>query len=312
MKLSVITPCFNEEERIETYLKVLEKQTVKPEVIIVDGGSTDQTTAIIKQYMRKNKNIKLVKEIGTKKSPGNARNIGWKRAKGDIVYLMDVDSRIEADFTKKVVKEFKKHPRALMIRFNCKPYVPRKFKNPLEKAIFYKDERGDQKLILFSKNIVKKVGYFKAGLGFGEDKEWMKKVMRQKIVDVNTSVTQSKSGYLDFFGMAQRYTWYGRTIPMYLRKTEDQKILFGLILSIALVVLTFTFWIHTALLYLWILAIILPLLRGFLIGAKLLKRFNVWEPFIFLPIVELTAMFFIGIGFFEYIAGNKKTARAIR
>lgn len=312
MKLSVITPCFNEEERIEEYLRVLERQTVKPEVIIVDGGSTDRTVEIIKQHMKKHKNIKLFKETGAKKSPGNARNIGWKKATGNMIYLMDVDSRIEPNFTKKVVEEFKKHPKALLIRFNCKPYFPKKFKNPLEKAIFYKDERGDQKLILFSKDIIKKVGYFKTGLGFGEDKEWMKKIFKQKITDVDTTLVQSKSGYLNFFGMAQRYSWYGRTIPMYLKKTEDKKIFIGLVFSIFLVIFTFTFWINEVFLYLWILFLILPLLRGVLIGAKLLKRFRVWEPIIFLPITELIAMFFVGVGFFEFLAGNKRTSRSIR
>lgn len=309
MKMSAITPCFNEGERIEKYLKVLERQTVKPEVIIVDGGSTDGTLDIIKRYMKKNRNIKLLHETGEKRSPGNARNIGWKAATGHIIYLMDVDSRIEPDFTRKAVQEFEKYPDAELIRFNCRPYFPPKFKNLIEKAIFYKDERGDQKLILFTRDIVKKVGYIDPGLGFGEDRIWMKKIMEQKITDVDTTLIQSKSGYLDFFGMAQRYIWYGRTIPMYLKKTSDRKMLAGLTLSVSLVVLTFIFWIHPYLTYLLILLLLLPVARGVAFGLRLHKVFGVKSPMFVLPFTEMLGFFFMGVGFFKYLLGDRTIGR---
>ncbi|MEC8174365.1 MAG: glycosyltransferase, partial [Pseudomonadota bacterium] len=42
--ISVIIPTLNEEARIGALLKVLARETVSYEVILVDGGSEDKTT----------------------------------------------------------------------------------------------------------------------------------------------------------------------------------------------------------------------------------------------------------------------------
>ncbi|GEM_PF-3096606 len=347
MKLSVIIPCFNEKDRIVDCLEVLWKQTIKPEIMIVDGGSTDGTLDIIKAYQKKLK-IKLFKETGVNRSPGNARNIGVKKTTGQIIYLMDVDSKIEPDFIKRIVKEFQRHPKALMIRFNCIPYFPKHFRNPLEEAIFYKDERGDSKLIIFTKKLFEKIGYLDPSLGFGEDKEWMKKAMQQPITDVKTHLVQSKSGYLDFEGMAQRYTWYGRTIPLYMSKVgfSDYAVLFGsalailmffiavfagailmLFFSASVVALLSSIGVYSQSLGLkllntanWVfstfwpilLFLSLPIVRGLLIGLRVFQKFGKLRPLIVLPFVELVAFVFMGQGIFQFLIGNKKTQRALK
>jgi glycosyltransferase involved in cell wall biosynthesis len=60
MNYLIITPAFNEEERIEYTIKSVIKQTVLPvEWIIVDDGSTDQTAQIVSQYSKHHEWIKL-------------------------------------------------------------------------------------------------------------------------------------------------------------------------------------------------------------------------------------------------------------
>ncbi|MBW2966378.1 glycosyltransferase family 2 protein, partial [Candidatus Woesearchaeota archaeon] len=250
LKMSVVTPCYNEIERIEKYLEVLENQTVKPEVIIVDGGSTDGTLPILRKFVKRYKNAKLFVEK-KERSPAKARNMGWKAAKGDIVYLMDVDSQIEKNFTKKIIKEFEKNPGVDAIRFVCKPKFPKKFSNVFEKALFYKDERGDGRLIIFARKAIKKLGYSDPSLGFGEDRAWGKKWSKLKIVETSTALVQSKSGYLNARKFFQRYSWYGRTLPRFLKKHFEFKIFLGLCISIAILLLTFTFWVHLYLTYLF-------------------------------------------------------------
>jgi glycosyltransferase involved in cell wall biosynthesis len=342
----MVIPCYNEKDRIKDCLEILKKQTVKPEIIIVDGGSRDGTLNVIKSYKKK-LNINLYKETGKQRSPGNARNIGVKKATGQIIYLMDVDSKIEPDFTKKVMKEFQRHPKALMIRFNCRPYFPKSFRNVIEEAIFYKDERGDSKLVILTKKLFKKV-YLDPSLGFGEDKIWFKKVIQYPITDVKTHLIQSKSGYLDFDGIAQRYTWYGRTIPIYLAKVNfrDLGVLFGSILALmiflniafvgtvfllffgATITSLFSYFglypqtlginlLYTAntvliMFWPWLLFIALPLLRGILIGLRIFQKFGKTRPLLILPFIEVISFMFMGQGILQFILGNKKTQRSLR
>jgi len=99
VKLSVIIPCFNEEKRIGKCLNSLLNQNVLPyEIIVVDGQSKDETRNIVKEYQKRSKLIKLLIETGKRRSPANARNIGWKAAKGNYILFMDADSACDENF----------------------------------------------------------------------------------------------------------------------------------------------------------------------------------------------------------------------
>ena len=52
MKISVVIPVYNEENRIKATLDAIYNNSEQPyEVIVADGGSTDNTLAIIKKYL---------------------------------------------------------------------------------------------------------------------------------------------------------------------------------------------------------------------------------------------------------------------
>src|SRR3989339_659329 len=61
--LSVVIPAYNEEENIEQTIEsvLAAKYPKRFEIIIVDDASKDRTASIVKQMMKKNSNIKLVK-----------------------------------------------------------------------------------------------------------------------------------------------------------------------------------------------------------------------------------------------------------
>lgn len=71
------------------------------EVIIVDGGSTDKTLDIIKEY-QKIMNIKLLHDHG--KGLGYARDIGWREASADYVVMLDSDVLVNKDFIIEAIK----------------------------------------------------------------------------------------------------------------------------------------------------------------------------------------------------------------
>lgn len=61
-RVSIIIPCYNEENTIRGVLEALARQTFplnQMEVLIIDGRSEDQTIAQIEKYQQENKRLKV-------------------------------------------------------------------------------------------------------------------------------------------------------------------------------------------------------------------------------------------------------------
>ena len=92
-KLSIIVPCFNEEESIPYFYdevkKVTKNMDIKLELIFVDDGSRDKTLEVIKSKT----DDKEVKYISFSRNFGkeSAMYAGLSMASGDYVTIMDVD-----------------------------------------------------------------------------------------------------------------------------------------------------------------------------------------------------------------------------
>ena len=87
-KVSVVIPAYNEEKYIEKTLQaVLAQDYPNFEVIVVDNGSTDRTSEIVKKYL--NPKLKIVEEpsIGIT----FARQRGLVESTGEIVAQLDAD-----------------------------------------------------------------------------------------------------------------------------------------------------------------------------------------------------------------------------
>lgn len=92
--LSIIVPCFNEEEAIPIFYQEMEKikagLSYHFEYIFVNDGSKDDTLAVIKDLHEKNKDIRY---ISFSRNFGKEAAIfaGLQRSTGQLVTLMDVD-----------------------------------------------------------------------------------------------------------------------------------------------------------------------------------------------------------------------------
>ena len=83
MKISIIIPAFNEEKTIHATLANLLTFHKPDDVIVVDGGSTDQTISLASEW---------VPVIRSQKGRAHQMNAGARRAKGDILLFLHADT----------------------------------------------------------------------------------------------------------------------------------------------------------------------------------------------------------------------------
>jgi len=107
IKISIITPSYNQGEFIEQTIQSVLNQTYKNiEYIIVDGGSTDNTLEIIDKYRNR---IDLV--ISEKdKGQSDAINKGFKQATGKLVGWINSDDLLYPDCVEKIVELYRLYP----------------------------------------------------------------------------------------------------------------------------------------------------------------------------------------------------------
>ena len=107
MKVTLITVCFNSAATLSTAIdSVLSQKGVDIEYIVVDGGSSDGTVEIIKEYAEKTLNSQLLTPNFTfrwlsESDQGmyDAINKGIKMATGDVVGILNADDVLASDDT---------------------------------------------------------------------------------------------------------------------------------------------------------------------------------------------------------------------
>ena len=95
--LSVIVPCYNEEENVEPFYTELMKneaffkeKDVELEILYIDDGSVDRTKAKVKELHKKDERVHLI-SFSRNFGKEAAMFAGLEHAKGDYVVMMDVD-----------------------------------------------------------------------------------------------------------------------------------------------------------------------------------------------------------------------------
>lgn len=102
--ISIVIPTYNSEKTIgevlDALFKEIKRYRKKVEVIVVDDGSKDNTLKIVEKYP-----VRLFKQ--KHKGPAAARNLGVKKARGNIVIFLDSDCKVSKNWLKKILEPFK-------------------------------------------------------------------------------------------------------------------------------------------------------------------------------------------------------------
>lgn len=108
VKYSVIVCSYNGSRWIGECLDALAAQRLPKdlyEVIVVDDGSTDSLSALVRPYEKRYANFRLI-SYSPNKGLSAARNIGWQNAKGGIIYYIDDDAVADPDWIERLASHY--------------------------------------------------------------------------------------------------------------------------------------------------------------------------------------------------------------
>lgn len=175
--VSCIVPTLNSGKYLGETLESVKNQTYSPiEIIVVDGGSKDNTLKIAKKYTSK-----IIKQKG--KGPADARNEGIKNAKGDFIAFIDSDDLWEKNKIEKQVNYFKNNSNMDICLTNVKMFFEKELEN--EKKYFKNHPRmksipGYATITLLAKkDVFDKIGFFDEDLKFTDAVEWLRKARKK-------------------------------------------------------------------------------------------------------------------------------------
>lgn len=102
-KVSIIIPVYNASKYIDKCLKSVEEQTYDNlEVLLIDDGSTDDSSLICSEYVKRNGKFKYYrKENG---GPSSSRNYGLEKSSGYYCFFCDSDDYLDSNVIEVLVK----------------------------------------------------------------------------------------------------------------------------------------------------------------------------------------------------------------
>ncbi len=103
--VSIIVPAFNEERVIEATIRsLLNSDYDNFEIIVVDDGSQDRTSEVVREHFSEQPLVRLFTEPNAGKAA--ALNLGMRHAKGDVIVALDADTQFPGNTIRVLARRF--------------------------------------------------------------------------------------------------------------------------------------------------------------------------------------------------------------
>jgi len=111
MKVIVVVPVYNEEERAVDTIKKILKANESIDVVVVDDGSVDNSLKILKKNFRINKRVFVINHIvnlGKGAAMKTGMKLAWKVG-GEAVIFVDADGQHSPKYLPKFIEQLSKY-----------------------------------------------------------------------------------------------------------------------------------------------------------------------------------------------------------
>ncbi|MDE7310465.1 MAG: glycosyltransferase [Eubacterium sp.] len=174
MKITIVTPSFNQGKYIRRTIESVLSQNIKGlEYFVMDGGSTDETVSILKEY-----GSRITWKSEKDKGQADAVNKGIKAARGEIIGWLNSDDIYYPGALQKVLAVFEKYQEQNVVYGNAyhideqdniiEEYQTQDFNYEQLKKVCY----ICQPALFFRKALTEKYGYLDESLQYCMDYDY--------------------------------------------------------------------------------------------------------------------------------------------
>ena len=204
--ISVIVPVYNVESYLEECVESIINQTYKNlEIILVDDGSTDNSSKICDDFSKKDTRIKVIhKENG---GIGKARNSGVELATGEYFAFIDSDDCIKETFIEELYKLLKETDSDIA---GCRFYG----NVPNTTDYVYPKESEDYNFITDSEGIMKRL-YNDMGVFCVVWNKLYKKDIIKKHPFTDVKIAEDAYIMREYMFEAKKIAWTSKALYMY-------------------------------------------------------------------------------------------------
>jgi len=186
--VSIIIPVYNRALLIgETLDTVLDQSYSNWECLVIDDGSTDQTSQVVNNYVLKDNRFQYhIRPLNRKKGANACRNLGFELSKGDYIQWFDSDDLMHKDKLKLKVDCLEKHKVDFVVCEGAE------YRDTIENVVHYwKEIQSDSALLdhilgkvnfhtngpLFKKTFLKDIPLFNEGLQRKQEWEFYSRLL---------------------------------------------------------------------------------------------------------------------------------------